>query len=218
MKYCWRRTLFFIAGLLLALAGLTASPAAANGIPVQIFLDHLPFKATWSPAVNGRGVAVVSANDEEVRVMAQNLPSPPAEQVYYAWLEQVDGGFLAVGALRYASDGTASIDQHMESLPHSEAFSWVLISLEDPAHVGSAPSTDVALAGKLPNALALPPTGNQVPALLPVTGGEVEPDGSLVSLPFVIGAALVVILAVLGGVRRLQTKAQPIKSSERDIR
>lgn len=209
--------ILFIIGIFVSFAGLTASRAAANGIPVQIFLEHLPFKATWSPAAAGRGVAVVSANDEEVRVMAQNLPSPPAGQVYYAWLEQIDGGFLAVGALNYADDGTASVDQHMEALPHSEAFSWVLISLEDPASVGRAPATEVALAGKLPNALALPPTGNQVPALLPVTGGEVGQGEWISSLTLWIGAALLVILAVYGGARRLQAKAQHIETRERKL-
>jgi hypothetical protein len=215
MRCLLRRTLFFIAVVLLASAGLKTSPVFANGIPVQIFLDHLPFKATWSPAAGGRGVAVISANDEQVRVMAQNLPALPADQVYYAWLEQADGGFLPVGALRYASDGTASIDQHMEALPHSEAFSWVLISLEDPANVGNAPARDVALAGKLPNALALPPTGNQVPALLPVTGGEVEPERSPLSITLVIGATLLVIVSIYGGARRLQAKAARIETTER---
>lgn len=206
----------FCVGLLLTFLGLTVSSTAANGIPVQIFLDHLPFKATWPPAAGGRGVAVVSANDEQVRVMAQNLPALPAGQVYYAWLEKVDGGFLPVGALRYSGDGTASIDQRMEALPHSEAFSWVLISLEEAIDVGIAPGTDIALAGKLPNALALPPTGNQLPSLLPVTGGEAEHGRGLLSPLLLIGATLLlVIVAIYGRTRRLQARVHSVETPER---
>ncbi|MBI1293840.1 hypothetical protein GC175_02630 [bacterium] len=182
---------------------LATTPAAANGIPVEIFLDHLPFKTTWSPAAGGRGIAVVSANDEQVRVMAQNLPAPPAGRIYYAWLEQTQGGFLPVGALSYLNDGTASIDQHMPELPHSEYFSWVLVSLEDMRYVGDAPSIDVALAGRLPNAMALPPAGGESPALLPVTGAHA--DASLwLGLPLLwVLILLVVVLSTIFMARQM---------------
>lgn len=176
---------------------LITTPAAANGIPVEIFLDHLPFKTTWSPAAGGRGIAVVAANDEQVRVMAQNLPAPPAGKIYYAWLEQTQGGFLPVGALSYLNDGTASIDQHMPELPHSEYFSWVLVSLEDMRYIGDAPSIEVALAGRLPNAMALPPAGGESPALLPVTGGHADTSGWL-GLPLLwVLILLVMMLATI---------------------
>lgn len=162
-----------------------ADVSRANGIPVQVFLDHVPMKATWEPASGARGVAVVSANDEKVRVMAQNLPAPPSGSSYYAWLERANGGFLPVGPLAYQSDGTASVEQSMPGLPYSENFSWVLISLENPDAVRSSPGPDVALAGRLPNAEALPLSGNEAPQLLPVTGG----DGGGLSLPLLLGMA-----------------------------
>lgn len=152
------------------LLALLAVPVRANGIPVQVYLDFVPFKATWTPAQQARGMAVVSANDEEVRVMAQDLPAPPVGSVYYAWLERVDGGFLPVGPLTYAEDGTASINQRMPNLPYSENFAWVLVTLEHPDQVGDTPSADIALAGRLPNPVALPVDNDQTPDLLPVTG------------------------------------------------
>lgn len=173
---------------------------SANGIPVQVFLDHLPFKTTWQPANGGRGVAVVSANDEQVRVMAQNLPTPPAGQVYYAWLEKTAGGFLPVGVMNYQADGTASIDQHMEALPYSENFSWVLISLEDPASTGATPGLEIALAGRLPNPQALPPSISEAPALLPVTGAgqttQVDPSGAATLVMVLLLAAVTVLLMI----------------------
>lgn len=170
--------------LMLALSFLLAWPQItnANGIPVQVFLDHVPVKTTWNAASGGRGVAVVASNDEQVRVMAQNLPAPPQGSSYYAWLERVGGSFLPVGELRYQSDGTASLDQPMPGLPYSENFTWVVISLEDPQALGSRPSADIALAGRLPNAEALPLAGNDAPALLPVTGGQVGETLSLSGL------------------------------------
>lgn len=151
---------------------LFAVPAQANGLPVQVFLDHLPFKATWTPATNARGVGVISANEELVRVMAQTLPAPPEGRVYYAWLERVEGSFIPVGEMRYSPDGTATIDQRVPNLPYSENFAWVLVALEESGRIGSAPNVDIALAGRVPNQLALPPTGNELPALLPVTGAS----------------------------------------------
>lgn len=159
----------FLLAILFLLLGIRG--AAANGVPVQIFLDYLPFKATWEAANGARGVAVVASNDEQVRVMAQRLPQPPAGLVYYAWLEEVEGGFLPVGELVYAGDGTASIDQPMPNLPYSENFAWVLVSLERPGAIAQAPAAEIALAGRLPNPVALPVTGDEVPSLLPVTGG-----------------------------------------------
>jgi hypothetical protein len=178
---------------------LMAVPALANGLPVQIFLDHLPFKSTWTPASSARGVGVISANEELVRVMAQTLPSPPEGRVYYAWLEQVEGGFTPVGEMRYNADGTATIDQRMPNLPYSENFAWVLISLEEIGGIGSAPNVDIALAGRVPNQLALPPVGSELPTLLPVTGaskaelGGISPGSTL--LWVVVLLALVGILA-----------------------
>ncbi|MFZ1754865.1 MAG: anti-sigma factor [Caldilineaceae bacterium] len=163
-------TLVMLLALLFLLAWVDG--ASANGIPVQIFLDHVPVKTTWAAAEGGRGVAVVASNDEQVRVMAQNLPVPPSGSSYYAWLEKDGGGFLPVGALIYQSDGTASLDQPMPGLPYSENFLWVLISLENPQAIGSQPSPDIALAGRLPNAEALPLSGNDAPALLPITGAQ----------------------------------------------
>lgn len=178
------------------------SPAAANGVPVQIFLEHTPFKATWSPAAGGHGMAVVAANDEQVRVMAQNLPAPPAPKVYYAWLEQAAGGFLPVGILDYNSDGTASLTQTVRDLPYSENFSWVLVSVEDPGQVGSAPGPEIALAGRLPNAMALPHQVDQLPALLPVTGAE-EAVGALAAWRwFGLGLGLVAVVFVAVAWRR----------------
>lgn len=205
-------SVWFIAFLLIL---LTATTVSANGVPVEIFLDHLPFKTTWEPAAKGRGIAVVAANDEEVRVMAQNLPMPPAGQVYYAWLEQTEGGFLSVGALNYLSDGTASISQHMPELPHSEHFSWVLISLEDMRQVGSAPSIDVALAGRLPNPMALPPTGGESPSLLPVTGAEQGGSPAWLGLPLLW--ALFLIFAVTSTViysRQMHFVRQPNRQKD----
>ncbi|MCB0112622.1 MAG: hypothetical protein KDD84_00960 [Caldilineaceae bacterium] len=195
---------------------LAAVPVAANGVPVEIFLDHLPFKTTWDPAVNARGMAVVAANDESVRVMAQNLPQPPAGQVYYAWLEQAEGGFLAVGALNYLNDGTASIDQHMPELPHSEHFSWVLVSLEDIRYVGSAPSIDVALAGRLPNAMALPPTAGESPSLLPVTGAEGAASHNWLGLPALwVLILLFALTTTLLVARRMQFAPSAIRRRQR---
>ncbi|RMH46837.1 MAG: anti-sigma factor [Gammaproteobacteria bacterium] len=165
-----RRWLVWIVSWLLSL--FLAQTAFANGVPVQVFLDHLPFRATWEPAAHGRGVAVLAANDEQVRVMIQNVPAPPPDQVYFAWLQKVDGSYLPVGALEYSTDGTASLDQHVADLPYSENFSWVLVTLESPEQVDAQPSDAIALAGRLPNAEALPPTTANVPALLPVTGGK----------------------------------------------
>lgn len=190
---------WFIVFLAALLWVMGSSPVAANGIPVQVFLDHLPFKATWQPANGGRGVAVVSANDEQVRVMAQNLPTPPAGQVYYAWLEKAEGGFLPVGSMNYQSDGTASIDQHMEALPYSENFSWVLISLEDPTQIGAGPSLEIALAGRLPNPQALPLRSNESPALLPVTGAEAaiqESGNGAITLAIVLLLSVVTVFFV----------------------
>jgi hypothetical protein len=83
--------------------------------------------------------------------------------------------------------------------------------------VGSAPGRDVALAGKLPNALALPPTGSQVPSLLPVTGGEAGNEARLLSLVLLIGAMLLVILVLYGRARRLQARVQRVETRERKI-
>ena len=195
--------------VLLVLTALLAwaSVGNANGIPVQIFLDHVPVKTTWDAANNGRGVAVISSNDEQVRVMAQNLPTPPSGTSYYAWLEQNNGGFLPVGSLLYQSDGTASIDQPMPGLPYSENFTWVLISLENPQAVGSKPSADVALAGRLPNVEALPLSGNQAPQLLPVTGSDtLAPQSS--QPPVWPAALLITVLCVVGliGILRLYNR------------
>ncbi len=182
--------------ILLMVAGSVS--VSANGIPVQVFLDHLPFKTTWKPATGGRGVAVVSANDEQVRVMAQNLPTPPAGQVYYAWLEKTTGGFLPVGAMTYQTDGTASIDQHMEALPYSENFSWVLISLEDASSTGAAPSLEVALAGRLPNPQALPPSVSEAPSLLPITGAaQTDSDGAATLATVLLLSAATVLVIML---------------------
>lgn len=188
-QYLLRATLV----LMLALSFLLAWPGItnANGIPVQVFLDHVPVKTTWDAASGGRGVAVVSSNDEQVRVMAQNLPAPPAGTSYYAWLERVGGSFLPVGELLYQSDGTASLDQSIPGLPYSENFTWVVISLESPQSRGSRPSADIALAGRLPNAEALPLAGNDAPALLPVTGGQASETLSLSGL-------LLTLLTLLG--------------------
>ncbi len=150
--------------------GIWVHPVRANGVPVEVYLDFVPMKANWTPAQHGQGMAVLSANDEEVRVMAQDLPAPPVGMVYYAWLEKVDGSFLPVGPLAYAEDGTATITQRMPNLPYSENFAWVLVALEFPDRVGTAPSGQIALAGRLPNPVALPVEGNQAPELLPVTG------------------------------------------------
>jgi hypothetical protein len=195
------RSFIMILILTCVLIGLTESPAAANGIPVQVFLDHLPFKTTWTPASGSRGVAVVSANDEQVRVMAQDLPEPPAGQVYYAWLEKVEGGFLAIGALDYHNDGTASLNQVVKDLPYSENFSWVLVSVEDSAQIGSTPGSEVALAGRLPNAMALPHREDQVPSLLPVTG-EDKLIGALTPGRWIVLGLLSIGLAVTVGGRR----------------
>lgn len=192
------RVIFIALLLLLSWADVSR----ANGIPVQVFLDHVPLKATWEPASGARGVAVVSANDEKVRVMAQNLPTPPSGSSYYAWLERATGGFLPVGPLAYQSDGTASVDQSMPGLPYSENFSWVLITLENPDAVRSRPGPDVALAGRLPNAEALPLAGNEAPQLLPVTGGA----GGGLSLPLLLGMALLGAGA-LWGVLRLRGRS-----------
>lgn len=187
--------------LLLALLFLLAwaNEGRANGIPVQIFLDHVPVKTTWAAAERGRGVAVVSANDEQVRVMAQSLPTPPPGTSYFAWLERVGGGFLPVGPLLYQSDGTASIDKEMPGLPYSENFSWVLISLEDPQSVGGRPGPDIALAGRLPNAEALPLAGNDAPQLLPVTGAETQSVVPIV--PAVLSIVLLCAIGLLGTLR-----------------
>lgn len=197
---------------------LATTPVAANGVPVEIYLDHLPFKTTWSPAAGGRGIAVVAANDEQVRVMAQNLPTPPAGKIYYAWLEQAAGGFLAVGALSYLNDGTASIDQHMPELPHSEYFSWVLVSLEDMRSVGDAPSIDVALAGRLPNAMALPPSGGEPPALLPVTGAHIDTFSPWLGLPLLWALILpLVVISTIFMARQMHFAShakQPKKRNE----
>jgi len=176
-----------------------ADVSHANGIPVQIFLDHVPLKTTWDAASGGRGVAVVSANDEQVRVMAQNLPAPPDGANYYAWLEQVDGSFLPVGPLLYQNDGTASIDQSMPGLPYSENFSWVLVSLENPQAVGSTPSPEIALAGRLPNAEALPLSGNDAPQLLPVTGASTRNPAP--ALPLVMLIGIVFVIGLIGAIR-----------------
>lgn len=184
----------------------------ANGIAVQVFLDHIPVKTTWGAAEGGRGVAVISANDEQVRVMAQNLPAPPSGASYYAWLEQTDGLFLPVGALLYQSDGTASLDQPMPGLPYSENFTWVLISVESPGAVGSQPSADIALAGRLPNAEALPLAGNQSPQLLPVTGGE-NAGSQPTTLPVLL---LIALLAVTGAIAalRIYTRQKSVAPSQ----
>lgn len=196
---------------------LVTTPVAANGVSVEIFLDHLPFKTTWSPAAGGRGIAVVGANDEQVRVMAQNLPAPPAGKVYYAWLERTTGGFLAVGALSYLNDGTASIDQHMPELPYSENFSWVLISLEDMRSVGAAPSIDVALAGRLPNAMALPPAGGESPALLPVTGAHQDGYSVWLGLPMLwVLSLLWVAISTLFMVRQMHFAPLTKQHKKRD--
>ncbi len=205
-------------GLALSLWVIWAIPVAANGVPIQIFLDHLPFKTTWEPANGARGVAIVASNDEEVRVMAQNLPSPPSGQVYYAWLEQAEGGFLSVGALDYRSDGTASLDQQMPELPHSEHFSWVLVSLEDPGYIGNAPGVNVALAGRLPNALALPLRGNETPALLPVTGATLPGSTWFASPLMWIALALLLSLTLVltSAWRRQQPSRQHIQRAQKD--
>lgn len=166
----------------------------ANGIPVQVFLDHLPFKTTWEPASNGRGVAVVASNDEQVRVMVKNLPQPPAGSVYYAWLEKAAGGYLSVGALNYLPEGTASIDQNMPDLPYSENFAWVLVTVEQPSSIGPEPSADIALAGRLPNPLAIPATSSETPEMLPVTGGESTwSPTALLLIAMVVLASVVIV-------------------------
>ncbi|RME66348.1 MAG: anti-sigma factor [Caldilineae bacterium] len=169
----WQIRLLLLGAVLLSLLWGAPRPALANGVPVQVFLDFLPFKANWEPASHARGVAVLAANDEQVRVMAQTLPAPPPDQVYYAWLQKVDGSYMPVGSLVYHTDGTASLDQHVENLPYSENFSWVLITLEAPDRIGPEPSQEIALAGRLPNVQALPVGSEEAPALLPVTGAEV---------------------------------------------
>jgi len=200
--------LLIVVCALLAGAGVSR----ANGIAVQVFLDHIPVKTTWSPADGGRGVAVISANDEQVRVMAQNLPVPPSGASYYAWLEQANGQFLPVGALIYQSDGTASLDQPMPGLPYSENFSWVLISVEAAGAVGAQPSADVALAGRLPNADALPLTGNQSPQLLPVTGGNHAANPSI-ALPVLLFLVLLCIVGMILALR-IYARQKPYASSQ----
>jgi hypothetical protein len=177
----------WIVGLAVVLLLLTPRTIHANGIPVQVFLDYLPFKSTWEAAKLGRGVAVIASNDEVVRVNAQNLPQPPNGTVYYAWLEKTNGEYLSVGPLNYQPDGTASIDQTMPELPYSENFAWVLISVENSGGIGSSPSSDIALAGRLPNPVALPETSNSAPEFLPVTGASV-PD------PFIHGSDVLAIV------------------------
>jgi hypothetical protein len=166
-----RRGMVLLFLALLSLGG-TGKAAWANGVPVQVFLDYLPFKSTWIPASGGRGVAVVSANDEQVQVNIQSMPEPPAGTVYYAWLEHVDGGYIGVGPLGYRSDGTASTNRSVPGLPYSENFSWVLVSVEPAGELGEAPSADIALAGRLPNPVALPEPVGEPPQLLPVTGAS----------------------------------------------
>lgn len=201
-------TALLISLLLLAIG---MGRAEANGVPVQIFLDFLPFKSTWQPASEGRGVAVVSANDELVRVMAQNLPAPPQGRAYFAWLERVEGSFLAVGALSFSSDGTASLDQPMEDLPYSENFAYVLVSLEAVDALGANPADEIALAGRLPNPVALPPVNSQAPPLLPITGAAGAGIDSTGFLPF--AALLLGGLGVLGlmGRRGVQLRRSRIE-------
>jgi hypothetical protein len=169
-----------VATLILFALSLSVQTARANGIPVQVFLNYLPLKSTWAPAGDGRGLAVISANDEQVQVMVQNMPEPPDGSAYHAWLELVEGGFLSVGVLSYRSDGTASLNQSVPGLPYSENFSWVLVSVEPAGEAREAPGADIALAGRLPNPVALPGPFNEPPQLLPVTGSA--PDGFLGSI------------------------------------
>ncbi|HRJ43861.1 MAG: hypothetical protein KJZ86_11050 [Caldilineaceae bacterium] len=204
---------FFVLFLSLLFLLIGAGAGQANGIPVQIFLDHVPVKTTWTAADGGRGVAVVSANDEQVRVMAQNLPAPPDGVGYFAWLERVGGSFLPVGPLLYQSDGTASLDQEMPNLPYSESFSWVLISLEAPHSIGSRPSADIALAGRLPNAEALPLAGGDTPQLLPVTGTQTQSATS--GMPVVL---IIVLLCAIGLLGTLRLHGQGKKANPSRIR
>lgn len=196
----WPIRFLLLVMLVLSLFWGAFHPASANGVPVQVFLDFLPFKANWEPATHARGVAVLAANDEQVRVMAQTLPAPPPGQVYYAWLQKVDGSYMPVGSLVYHTDGTASLDQHMENLPYSENFSWVLITVEDPNQIGAEPSQEIALAGRLPNVQALPVNSEETPALLPVTGAEVG-----FAPRFLGGVLFVLAVAALAAWRWMRT-------------
>ena len=184
----------------------------ANGVPVQIFLDYLPFKATWEPAKEGSGVAVVAANDELVRVQAQKLPPPPQGYGYFAWLERTDGGYLPVGELDYQADGTASITQRIPDLPYSENFSWVLVTVESLSESKTVPSDDVALAGRLPNPLALPVGSNEAPEFLPVTGGERSGDG--MGMVALYASFLLLLMSVIYVLSKRYSRSKVLVSKE----
>ena len=201
----------FVIGIILAF--VPGSMIHANGVPVQIFLDYLPFKSTWEPARNGNGVAIVAANDEMVRVQTQKLPAPPEGHGYFAWLEQTDGGYLPVGELNYQPDGTASITQRIPDLPYSENFAWVLVTVEALEGQKTIPSDDVALAGRLPNPLALPVGSEEAPDLLPVTGGEqFGGNGILYLLPMLF------LIGILYSVRYLTRVKVSVPEENHEIR
>jgi hypothetical protein len=159
-----------------------ATPAAANGAPVKIFLNYLPEFSNYGPT-DASGVASVSIGEAWVELTAHGLP-PLTGDLYEAWLIQSETKeMISLGKFNADADGNIAYYAELDELPIAD-YRYFVISVEpDP---DPSPEADVrfTIAGVFPNAelqivsstpTPIPGPGvtptPDAPIVLPVTGG-----------------------------------------------
>lgn len=192
----------FLALVLLGAIGMW-STAAANGVPVKIFLSYLPELSNYG-ATTASGVAQVSIGEAWVEVKAEGLPQLEGLQ-YEAWLVTADDEkMISMG--KFFSDADANVDYYAEfdNIPALE-YRYFVISVE------SVPDPDLAtaderrtIAGVFPNTRLEVVSGTPTPTLAPgITPTPAAPAALPVTgqtnSPVMIMTILLVVL-ISGGI------------------
>ena len=164
-----------ICGFILLWAAL---PAAANGVPVKIFLNYLPeFSNYGSPQATG--VALVSFGEAWVDIQAEGLP-PVSGQLYEAWLARTEtGDMISLGKFNADASGRVAYHAEFEQLPEAD-YRYFFISVEPDPDPDPAADSRRTIAGIFPNAEVVKATGTPTPTLVP---GVTPTPGAPAALP-----------------------------------
>jgi hypothetical protein len=142
-----------------------ATPVAANGSPIKVFLNYLPEVSNYGPT-DATGVAMISIGEAWVDLTADGLPEL-SDALYEAWIVNAQTEeMISLGKFNADAQGHVAYYAELDELPIAE-YRYFIITVEPVPDPSTLADSRWTIAGIFPNTELQIVSGTPTPTLAP---------------------------------------------------